>query len=277
MAENTTTAPAAAAEAQAAQQHQGQPGGQGQGQNNDQRGGYQGNRGGNRGQGGRRDNRRPEQAPEEKQFDERVLHIDRVARVVKGGRRFRFRALVVVGDRKNRVGIGISKGADVTAAVTKATEVAKKHFITVNTTKNGSIPHEFEAKVGGARILIKPASAGTGLIAGGVVRTILEVAGIKNILSKSLGSTNKANTAYATIEALRNVVPVSEWVTAPALKAAAAERKKAAVSKPAAKAEAKPAAKVEKPAEKKADAKAEKAEAPKKAAAKKPAAKKEGK
>ena len=157
--------------------------------------------------------RRPEVAPEEKQFDERVVHIDRVARVVKGGRRFRFRALVVVGDRKNRVGIGIAKGADVTAAVTKATEVAKKHFITVPV-KDGTIPHESEAKVGGARILVKPASQGTGLIAGGTVRTILEVAGVHNALSKSLGSTNKANTAYATIEALRNVVPREQWITA---------------------------------------------------------------
>lgn len=162
--------------------------------------------------GGDRRGRRPEVAPEEKQFDERVVHIDRVARVVKGGRRFRFRALVVVGDRKNRVGIGIAKGADVTAAVTKATEVAKKHFISVHT-HNGTVPHEAEAKVSGARILIKPASPGTGLIAGGVVRTVLEVAGIKNALSKSLGSTNKANTAYATIAALQSIVPASEWVT----------------------------------------------------------------
>src|SRR3954465_15117617 len=111
--------------------------------------------------------RRPEMQPEEKQFDERTLHIDRVARVVKGGRRFRFRALVVVGDRKNKVGIGTAKGADVTAAVTKATEVAKKNFVTVSLYK-GTLPHEIEAKVGGANILIKPASAGTGLIAGGV-------------------------------------------------------------------------------------------------------------
>lgn len=156
--------------------------------------------------------RRPEMAPEEKLFDERTLHIDRVARVVKGGRRFRFRALVVVGDRKHKVGVGISKGADVTAAVTKATEVAKKNMITVDTYK-GTLPHEVEAKVSGARILIKPASAGTGLIAGGVVRTILEVAGISNALSKSLGSTNKANTAYATIAALQSAKPAKEWLT----------------------------------------------------------------
>lgn len=159
----------------------------------------------------RRDGRAPV-APEEKQFDERIVHIDRVARVVKGGRRFRFRALVVVGDRKNKVGIGIAKGADVTAAVTKATEVAKKHLIKINLYK-GTLPHEALGKVGGARIFMKPASAGTGLIAGGVVRTILEVAGVTDVLSKSLGSTNKANTAYATIAALQSQVPSKNWVT----------------------------------------------------------------
>lgn len=156
--------------------------------------------------------RRPNEAPEEKQFDERVVHIDRVARVVKGGRRFRFRALVVVGDRKNKVGIGIAKGADVTTAITKAVEVAKKNLLAVNLYK-GTLPHEAEAKVGGARILVKPASAGTGLIAGGVVRTILEVAGVHNALSKSLGSTNKINTAYATLAALESMVPAKQWIT----------------------------------------------------------------
>jgi small subunit ribosomal protein S5 len=167
--------------------------------------------------------RRPEMVQEEKQFDERTLHIDRVARVVKGGRRFRFRALVVVGDRKGKVGIGMAKGADVTAAVTKATEVAKKHFITVKLYK-GSFPHETEAKVSGARILLRPASAGTGLIAGGVIRTILDVAGVKNALSKSLGSSNKANTAYATIAALESMVSADKWVTAEARKPKAAAK-----------------------------------------------------
>lgn len=155
---------------------------------------------------------RPEAIQEEKPFDERVMHIDRVARVVKGGRRFRFRALVVVGDRKNRVGVGIAKGADVTSAVAKATDVAKKNMITVKLFK-GTLPHEVQSKVGGANILIKPASAGTGLIAGGVVRTVLEVAGVHNALSKSLGSTNKANTAYATIAALDSIVPANQWIT----------------------------------------------------------------
>src|SRR4051812_20322320 len=211
--------------------------GQSQNQNRPGRPGQGGGRGGND-----RRNRRPEIQPEEKQFDERTLHIDRVARVVKGGRRFRFRALVVVGDRKGRVGIGIAKGADVTAAVTKATEVAKKHFIKVNLYK-GTLPHEAEAKVAGSRILIKPASAGTGLIAGGVVRTILEVAGVSNVLSKSLGSTNKTNTAYATIAALQSVIPAKQWVTRRNVQAKPKTAEKEAEAKPVEK--KKPAAKKE--------------------------------
>lgn len=103
---------------------------------------------------------------EEKQFDERVANIDRVARVVKGGRRFRFRALVIVGDHKGKVGIGVSKGADVTTAISKASEVAKKNLVDIEL-YNGTIPHEASAKVSGAKILIMPASPGTGLIAGG--------------------------------------------------------------------------------------------------------------
>ncbi|HSX46902.1 MAG TPA: 30S ribosomal protein S5 [Patescibacteria group bacterium] len=161
---------------------------------------------------GRGQNARPGQNSEEKQFDERVVHIDRVARVVKGGRRFRFRALVVVGDHKGKVGIGIAKGADVTQAVTKAVEVAKKHFVTIPII-NGTIAHDAEVKIGGARILVKPAAPGTGLIAGGVVRTVLEVTGIHNALSKSLGSTNKINTAYATLEALLSVEHPDKWIT----------------------------------------------------------------
>lgn len=153
-------------------------------------------------------------AGEEKQFEEKTLHIDRVARVVKGGRRFRFRALVVVGDKKGKVGVGSAKGADVTSAVTKAVDVAKKNIIKVSLYK-GTLPHEAEAKVAGAHILIKPASSGTGLIAGGVVRSVLEVAGVSNVLSKSLGSTNKTNTAYATLKALESLVPAKDWVTAP--------------------------------------------------------------
>lgn len=178
---------------------------------------------------GPRNDRGP-RVEEEKQFDERVINIDRVARVVKGGRRFRFRALVVVGDKKGKVGIGIAKGADVTTAVAKAVEVAKKNFMTVNLYK-GTLPHEAQAKVGGANILIKPAAAGTGLIAGGTVRTVLEVAGVSNVLSKSIGSSNKINTAYATIAALQQMVPAKHWITT---KAAPKKVEKAPV-KPAAK------------------------------------------
>ena len=180
---------------------------------------------------------------EEKQFDERVVHIDRVARVVKGGRRFRFRALVVVGDHKGKVSMGIAKGADVTTAVTKAVEVAKKNFIDIHIV-NGTVAHEAEVKVGGARILIKPASPGTGLIAGGVVRTVLEVAGIHNVLSKSLGSSNKINTTYATIAALQSMEHPDKWVTR---KAGSASKKNASSEEPKApakpRAAAKPAAK----------------------------------
>lgn len=155
--------------------------------------------------------RRTQENSEEKQFDERTIDIDRVARVVKGGRRFRFRALVVIGDHKGRVGMGIAKGADVTAAITKATEVAKKELIRIPLYKN-TLPHEIEAKESGAHILIKPASAGTGLIAGSVVRTMLEIAGVKDALSKSLGSSNKTNTAYATIKALNKLLPANQWI-----------------------------------------------------------------
>jgi small subunit ribosomal protein S5 len=158
--------------------------------------------------GGRR-----EAAPAEpKQYEEVVINIDRVSRVVKGGRRFRFKALVVVGDGKNKVGVGVAKGADVQAAIAKATDVAKKHLITVAINKN-TIPHDVEVRVSGAQVLLKPAAPGTGIIAGGVVRSVIAVTGIHNLLSKSLGSTNKVNIAYATIEALRTLVPKDQWLS----------------------------------------------------------------
>lgn len=170
------------------------------------------------GQGGRRDNRRNDVPQEPKEFEELVINIDRVARVVKGGRRFRFKALVVVGNRKDKVGVGVAKGADVQAAVAKATDVAKKHLITIPVTKE-TIPHDAEIKLSGARVLIKPAAPGTGIIAGGVVRQIIGVTGIRNMLSKSLGSTNKVNIAYATIEALKSLVPKDQWLNAEPKKA----------------------------------------------------------
>jgi small subunit ribosomal protein S5 len=159
-----------------------------------------------------RDNRREQKPVEPKEFQEQVINIDRVARVVKGGRRFRFKALVVVGDGKQRVGVGVSKGADVQAAISKATDVAKKSVITIPI-KNDTIPHDEERKVAGAHVLIKPAAPGTGIIAGGVVRQVIGVTGIRNLLSKSLGSTNKVNIAYATIDALRGLVPKEQWLS----------------------------------------------------------------
>lgn len=172
-------------------------------------------------------NRRDQAPAEPKQFEEIVINIDRVSRVVKGGRRFRFKALVVVGDRKNKVGVGVAKGADVQVAVQKATDVAKKHLITIPVVGN-TVPHEAEVRFSGAQVLLKPAAPGTGVIAGGVVRTIIGVTGIHNLLSKSLGSTNKVNIAYATIDALRSMAPKEEWLNAPvkqAKKPAAKEAK----------------------------------------------------
>jgi small subunit ribosomal protein S5 len=167
-------------------------------------------------QGGGRNNgprQRRDQVPAEpKQFEELVINIDRVSRVVKGGRRFRFKALVVVGDHKTKIGVGVAKGADVQAAIAKATDVAKKNMITIPVV-NETIPHENEVKFSGARVLLKPAAPGTGIIAGGVVRSIIGMTGIRNLLSKSLNSTNKVNIAYATIEALRSLVPRDEWTT----------------------------------------------------------------
>ena len=179
---------------------------------NNRPGGRQGGGQDRRGGGGRRNDRTSNAPREEKQFEEIVIGIDRVARVVKGGRRFRFKALVVVGDKKGKVGVGVSKGADVQVAVQKATDVAKKHLIHVPI-KNGTIPHDVEIKLSGARVLLKPASSGTGVIAGGVVRNIIGVSGISDLLSKSLGSSNKVNIAYATIEALRSLVPRDQWLS----------------------------------------------------------------
>ena len=173
--------------------------------------------------GGRRDNRRNDMPQEPKEFEELVINIDRVARVVKGGRRFRFKALVVVGNRKDKVGVGVSKGADVQAAIGKATDVAKKNMITIPVL-NGTIPHDAEVKVSGAQVLIKPAAPGTGIIAGGVVRSIIGVTGIHNLLSKSLGSTNKVNIAYATIDALKSLVPKDQWLNTPPAKKAAPKK-----------------------------------------------------
>jgi len=144
------------------------------------------------------------QTPKERpEFEEIVVQVDRVTRVVKGGRRLRFRALVVVGDRKGRVGAGIAKGQEVQTAVQKAVLSAKKNMITVPLTESGSIPHDVQETYGASTVLLKTAAKGTSLIAGGAVRPVVDLAGIQNILSKSLGSNNKMNVVMATMNALK--------------------------------------------------------------------------
>lgn len=139
---------------------------------------------------------------EKPEFEQKLLDLARVTRVVKGGRRFRFRATLVIGDRKGRVGVGVSKGSDVSDAIGKAYNDAKKSMITVELSDN-TIPHDISMKLGSAKVLLKPASEGRGVIAGGAVRAVVDLAGIRDIVSKSLGTSNKLNVARATIEALK--------------------------------------------------------------------------
>lgn len=181
-----------------------------------------------------------------KEFEEKVIAIDRVARVVKGGRRFRFRATVVIGDGKGRVGVGVGKGGEVMTSIAKAVAKAKRNMITVPL-RQLTIPHEVEVRFSGARILLKPASEGTGVIAGGAVRNVVEAAGIHDLLTKSLGSSNKVNNAYATILALSQLRPLENRAkvaskankdqakVVEAIKAEAKEAPKASAKKPAAK------------------------------------------
>ncbi len=139
---------------------------------------------------------------EPKEFDEEVVQIDRVTRVVKGGRKLRFRATVVIGNRKGKVGIGVGKSHEVTGAIQKAIAKAKKDMLNV-TLDGATIPHSVKIKYKSAKILMMPALPGTGLIAGGSLRKVLDLAGIKDILSKCYGTTNKVNNTKATFEALK--------------------------------------------------------------------------
>jgi small subunit ribosomal protein S5 len=202
------------------------------------------------------------------EFDQKLVDIRRVTRVVAGGRRMRFRVTMVIGDRKNRVGVGVSKGNDVSAAIEKAVLQAKKNMITVPITQNGTIPHEQMIKVGSARLFMKPAYPGTGIIAGSSVRPVLELAGVKNVFAKIYGTTNKLNNVSATIEALADLRKSDDIFAARGIelkprKAESVKEEKKEAPKPAPKKAAKEA---KKPAKK---------AAPKKESAKKAPVKKE--
>jgi len=138
------------------------------------------------------------------ELKEKVVNVSRVAKVVKGGRTFRFSVLVVVGDENGHVGIGTGKSSEVPEAIKKATDDAKKNLVEVSLV-NGTLPHEYTTNFGSSKVILKPAVEGTGIIAGGAVRPVLELAGVKNVTAKTLGSRNSRNVVYATLKALKSM------------------------------------------------------------------------
>lgn len=141
------------------------------------------------------------------EYFEKVIRVNRVSKKTKGGDKRSLSVLVVVGDKKGKVGVGLGKASDVQSAVRKATTYAKRHLISIPLVDNRTIPHPITIKLGAARVMLKPARAGTGVIAGGAVRVVAEAAGIADVVSKILGTSNQASNVYATLEALRNLKP----------------------------------------------------------------------
>lgn len=158
--------------------------------------------------GGRRKSNRAKE--KETNWQERVIQIRRVSKVVKGGKKLSFRAVVAVGNERGQVGIGVGKAGDVIGAVKKGVADGKKHLIDVPLTNSNSIPHPINGNGGGAQVMMRPAAPGTGVIAGGAVRTVLELAGVRNVLAKQLGSNNPLNNARAAVNALSTLRTFSE-------------------------------------------------------------------